>query len=62
MNNGYRTLYVDDVAVAQDAAKIFMVNWSDKGLTLGAAGNLEQDLFFSSLIDDVRIYDRAVEP
>ncbi|MHC4174815.1 MAG: LamG-like jellyroll fold domain-containing protein, partial [Planctomycetota bacterium] len=54
-----RILYVDDVEVASDTY--------DKGylfgdLQIGAGKNLEPGSFFSGLIDDVRIYDRAITP
>ena len=55
-----RTLYVDDVQVAtdtQDALKS-----SGGGLYIGAASTLASGIFWSGLIDDVRIYDRAVTP
>jgi hypothetical protein len=32
------------------------------GLYIGAGNNLDASSFFSGLIDDVRIYDRAVTP
>jgi len=54
-----RILYVDDVEVASDTC--------DKGslfggLQIGAGKNLEAGSFWSGLIDDVRIYNRAVTP
>jgi len=58
--DGYnRVLYVDDVEVASDMY--------DKGMLLGdlqigAGKNLEAGGFWSGLIDDVRIYNRAVTP
>jgi hypothetical protein len=35
---------------------------SDGGLHIGAAENLAPGTFFTGLIDDVRIYNRAVKP
>jgi hypothetical protein len=35
---------------------------SDGGLCLGAGKTLDAASFWSGLIDDVRIYDRAVTP
>ena len=32
------------------------------GLYIGAGNNLEPGSFWSGLIDDVRIYDRAITP
>ncbi len=55
-----RILYVDDLEVARDA-QIDLAG-SDAGLYIGAGKNLEPGSFFSGLIDDVRIYDRAVRP
>jgi N-acetylneuraminic acid mutarotase len=54
-----RILYVDDVEVVSDTY--------DKGrlfgrLQIGAGMNLDPGTFFSGLIDDVRIYNRAVIP
>ena len=35
---------------------------SEGGLYLGAGKNLEPGSFFSGLIDDIRIYDKALSP
>jgi hypothetical protein len=35
---------------------------SDVGLNIGAGKNLEAGSFWSGLIDDVRVYDRAMAP
>jgi len=55
-----RSLHVDDVMVAEDEPG----NLPDgsEGLNLGCGANLEPGSFFSGLIDDVRIYNRAVKP
>ena len=53
-----RILYVDDLEVAKDTQAQF--SGSAEGLYIGAGKNLEPGSFFSGLIDDVRIYDRAV--
>ena len=55
-----RILYVDDLDVAKDTQAQF--SGSAEGLYIGAGKNLEPGSFFSGLIDDVRIYDRAVIP
>ena len=55
-----RILYVDDVEVARDTQPQF--GSSREGLYIGAGNNLEPGSFFSGLIDDVRIYNRAVTP
>jgi len=55
-----RILYVDDVEVAHDT--LTGLKDSDGGLYIGACKDLEPGTFWSGLIDDVRIYDRVVEP
>ena len=55
-----RTLYVDDIAVAQDAQPDLEA--SENGLYIGAGTPMEPGSFWSGLIDDVRIYNRAVTP
>ena len=55
-----RTLYVDDVEVAKDTQT--GLKGSNDGLHIGVGKNLEPGSFFSGLIDDVRIYNRAVTP
>ncbi|MHC4484881.1 MAG: LamG domain-containing protein [Planctomycetota bacterium] len=55
-----RILYVDDVEVAKDTQP--GLESSDGGLYLGAGKDLNAASFWSGLIDDVRIYDRAVTP
>jgi len=56
----HRTLYVDDIEVATDTQD--SLEGSDGGLHIGAGKNLETESFWSGLIDDVRIYNRAVSP
>jgi len=55
-----RILYVDDVDVACDTAANLEV--AGGGLYIGAGSGLEPGTFFSGLIDDIRIYNRAVSP
>jgi hypothetical protein len=55
-----RILYVDDVEVARDT-QTSMVGGLN-GLYLGAGKGLEAGTFWSGLIDDIRIYNRAVAP
>jgi len=55
-----RTLYVDDVAVAEDAQT--NLEGSDNGLYIGTGMAMEPGSFWSGLIDDVRIYNQAVTP
>jgi len=55
-----RRLYVDDILVAEDAD----VSLSDcgGGLNIGCGKLMTSGTFFTGLIDDVRIYNRAVRP
>jgi len=57
----HRNLYVDGVEVAVDSGYVVGLP-SDGGLYIGAAKDLNTGSFFSGLIDDVRIYNRAVRP
>jgi len=56
-----RHLCIDGAEVAEDSQNLIRVS-SDGGLYIGAGNNLEAGSFWSGLIDDVRIYDRAVTP
>ncbi|MHC4594939.1 MAG: Kelch repeat-containing protein [Planctomycetota bacterium] len=53
-------LYVDGAEVAKD--NLPPLRGTDGGLYIGAGENLEPGSFFSGLIDDVRIYNRAITP
>ena len=55
-----RTLYVDDSVVAEDTQN--GLEGSDSGLYIGCGKAMEPGTFFSGLIDDVRIYNRAITP
>jgi len=55
-----RVLYVDDLEVARDAQA--GLEDARTGLYIGAGKGMEPSSFFSGLIDDVRIYNRAVRP
>ena len=55
-----RTLYIDDIAVAQDTQD--HLKGSNDGLYMGCGKAMEAGTYFSGLIDDVRIYNRAVKP
>jgi len=59
-DGSYRTLYVDEIAVAQDAQD--GLESSDNGLYIGCGKNMEPGSYWSGLIDDVRIYNRVVIP
>ena len=56
-----RILYVDDIEVARDTAATNLESASG-GLYIGAGSDLEPGTLWSGLIDDVRIYNRAVRP
>jgi len=59
-DGSHRKLYVDDVAVAEDAQT--NLEGSDNGLYIGTGKAMEAGTYWSGLIDDVRIYNRAVIP
>jgi len=59
-DGSYRTLYVDGVAVAKDTQE--GLEGSYNGMYIGASKAMEPETFWSGLIDDVRIYNRAVNP
>jgi len=55
-----RMLYVDDAVVAGDTQD--SLTGSGNGLYIGTSKTVEAGTFWSGLIDDVRIYNRAVIP
>ncbi len=55
-----RTLYVNDIVVAEDTQVNF--EGSNEGLHIGTGKTMEAGTHWSGLIDDVRIYDRVVRP
>ena len=59
-DGSYRRLYVDGLVVAEDLQDNLDI--SINGLYLGAGKAMEPGTFWSGLIDDVRIYNRAVRP
>jgi polyhydroxybutyrate depolymerase len=59
MSNGVRYLYADGVRVAFDVQSNNLPS-SNGGLYFGTNKNFEAGSFFSGLIDDVRIYNRAL--
>jgi hypothetical protein len=61
-DGSYRTLYVDDAEVAKDTIQQGQLGSANGGMHIGAGSNLAADSFWSGLIDDVRIYNRAVTP
>ena len=56
----YRTIYIDDVAVAEDVQD--GLGGSDSVLYIGYGKHMESGTYWSGLIDDVSIYNRAVRP
>jgi Tol biopolymer transport system component len=57
-----RTLFVDNVEVAKGTQGTLASSQGGLYLGAGSAGRGEPGSFWSGLIDDVRIYDRAVRP
>lgn len=55
-----RVLYVDDIEVALDTQPNLAS--CSGGLNIGCGKDMAPDTFWSGLIDDVRIYSRAVRP
>jgi hypothetical protein len=55
-----RYLYVDGAEVASDVGTLTPLISSDGGLHIGAGKNLDASSFWAGLIDDVRIYNRAL--
>ncbi|MBM4025353.1 MAG: hypothetical protein FJ280_08090 [Planctomycetes bacterium] len=56
----YRMLYVDEKEVARDVLPVLEL--SSVRLALGGGSNLAPVSFWSGVIDDIRIYNRAVKP
>ena len=59
-DGSFRTLYVDGMAVAEDTQSSLAGAYG--GLYIGTGKAMAAGTFFSGLIDDVRIYNRAVTP
>jgi hypothetical protein len=59
-DGSYRALYVDYILVAEDTQKALVASLG--GLNIGRGNNPPAGTFWSGLIDDVRIYNRAVSP
>ena len=59
-DGSHRTLYVEDVAVAEDTQT--NLAGSENGLYIGTDKAMELGSFWSGLIDDIRIYNRALIP
>lgn len=56
-----RHLYADGTEVAQDPGAVASLKSSTGGLYLGAGKTLEAGTFYLGLLDDVRIYNRALD-
>jgi len=57
-----RCLYVDGKPVAADTRKLGNLRFSGDHFHIGAGETLAADSFWSGLIDEVRIYNRALKP
>jgi hypothetical protein len=57
-----RCLYAGGQEVANDSSALNKLLSCDGGMYIGAGKTLDAAEFWSGLIDDVRIYDRAVKP
>ena len=55
-----RILYVDDGVVAEDTQND--LKSQRNGLYIGCGNPMQPGTFFSGLIDDIRIYNRAIIP
>ena len=55
-----RTLCVDGIAVAQDTQE--GLKSTSNGLYIGTGQAMAPGTYFSGLIDEVRIYNRAISP
>jgi len=56
----HRILFVDGSTAAEDMPTALAS--SDRGLYIGVGSDFSANSFFSGLIDDVRIYSKAIEP
>jgi hypothetical protein len=61
-DGSHRRLYVDGAEVAKDAAPLSALAGSVNGLYIGCGKALGAGTFWSGLIDDIRIYNRAISP
>jgi hypothetical protein len=61
-DGSFRTLYVDEIEAAKDAQPQSQPISANGGLYIGTGKGREAGSFWSGLIDEVRIYDRAVTP
>ncbi|MBN2270261.1 MAG: hypothetical protein JXN61_06585 [Sedimentisphaerales bacterium] len=61
-NGSYRTLYADGLEVAKDLTAQTDLTSATGGLYFGVSNSLASTTFFDGLIDDIRIYNRAIAP
>ena len=61
-DGAHRCLYVDGREVAADTRKLGTLKFSTADFNIGAGKALEPGSFWSGLLDDVRIYNRAIKP
>ncbi len=61
-DGSYRHLYVDGTEVAKDATPLSGLKGALGGLYFGAGSTLAHSTLWAGLIDDIRIYNRAVSP
>jgi len=59
-DGSHRRLYVDDLLVAEDTEGSLAACYG--GLNIGCGKDMSPATFFTGLIDDIRIYNRAVRP
>jgi L-ascorbate metabolism protein UlaG (beta-lactamase superfamily) len=60
-DGSYRSLYVDGIEAARDTAAQNPLQSATSGLRIGAGNYLEAGNFFSGLIDDISIYNMALD-
>jgi len=61
-DGSHRILYVDGKEVAVDTRNLGVLRYSNADFNIGAGKNLEPGSFWSGLLDDIRIYNRAIRP
>jgi len=61
-DGSHRAFYVDGVLAAIDTRKLGTLKAISGGFNIGAGKNLEAGSFWSGLLDDIRLYNRAVQP
>ena len=59
-DGSYRTLYVDGIEVTKDTVALTELTSSTGGMYIGVGKDRASTSFFSGLIDDIRIYKKAL--